>query len=211
MHAPARYSWKQHWAQEKFSSPDLLSCTQEEREQYTKRLKECTVTLTANVKTTNGQPVTLDTIIDILTDPSKKKIQKINRNVVFGTSNGVRPTGDTAYELWNGWQVIDLDIKDAEMAKKLKAKIFKALHKCNWFLGVTYSSSGMGLHVYTKIAIPEEINVPMSAGINISVGFSVSRMERMIRSVSVAVFPEPADALTSRVLSRRSMASCCSS
>jgi hypothetical protein len=164
MHAPARYSWKQHWAQEKFSSPDLLSCTQEEREQYTKRLKECTVTLTANVKTTNGQPVTLDTIIDILTDPSKKKIQKINRNVVFGTSNGVRPTGDTAYELWNGWQVIDLDIKDAEMAKKLKAKIFKALHKCNWFLGVTYSSSGMGLHVYTKIAIPEEINVPMMQG-----------------------------------------------
>ena len=164
MHSPARYSWKQHWAQEKFSSPDLFLCTEDEKEQYKKRLKECTVTLTNNVKSTNGQMVTLDSVLDILTNPKNKKIQKINRNVVFGTSNGVRPVGDNAYELWNGWQVIDLDIKNADIAKKLKAKIFKALHKCNWFLGVTYSASGMGLHVYTKIAIPEEINIPVMSG-----------------------------------------------
>ena len=175
MHAPARYSWKQHWAQERFSSPDLLLFTDAEREQYNKRLKECTVTLTNNVKSTNGQAVTLDTVLDILTNPANKKIQKINRNVVFGTSNGTRPVGDDAYELWNGWQVIDLDIKNAEMAKKLKAKIFTALHKCNWFLGVTYSSSGMGLHVYTKIAIPEEINVPVMSGYSNDVATDLNR------------------------------------
>ena len=50
------------------------------------------------------------------------------------------------------------------MAKLLKAKIFKALHKCNWFMGITYSASGMGLHIYTKIAIPETINVPVMDG-----------------------------------------------
>ena len=34
MHAPSKFSWKQHWAQEKFSSPDMLSCTIDEQEQF---------------------------------------------------------------------------------------------------------------------------------------------------------------------------------
>ena len=57
-----------------------------------------------------------------------------------------------------------MDIKDAGMAKKLKTKIFKALHKCNWFLGIAFSASGMGLHIYTKIAIPENVDVPVMEG-----------------------------------------------
>ena len=42
-----------------------------------------------------------------------------------------------------------------------------------------------------------------------STGFSLSVIDRMIRSVKVAVLPEPAAAETSRVFPRSSMAFCC--
>lgn len=163
MHAPAKFSWKQHYANETFSSPDMLSCTEEEQVQFKKRLKECNVTLTQGITSLSGTPVTLDRVVDILTNPANKNIDKIKRSAIYGTSDGTRPTGDNAYDIWNGWQVIDMDVKDRDMAKALKNRLFKALHKCNWFMGITYSSSGLGLHIYTKIAIQETINIP---GIN---------------------------------------------
>ena len=164
MHAPSKFSWKQHWAQEKFSSPDMLSCTAEEQEQFKKRLRECGITLCTGIKALSGDACTLEEVVSTITDISNKNIPKTSRKAIFSTSNGTRPVGDTAYDIWNGFQVIDMDIKDAAMAKKLKAKIFKSLHKCNWFMGVTYSASGMGLHIYTKIAIPETVNVPVMEG-----------------------------------------------
>ena len=39
MHAPAKFSWKQHYANETFSSPDMLSCTEDEQIQFKKRLE----------------------------------------------------------------------------------------------------------------------------------------------------------------------------
>jgi hypothetical protein len=164
MHAPAKFSWKQHWAQETFSSPDMLSCTPEEQEQFKKRLKECNITLCTGIKSHSGDVVTLDVVVSTITNPVNKNIPKTQRKAIFSTSNGARPTGDTAYDIWNGFQVIDMDIKDAAMAKKLKHHLFKSLHKCNWFMGITYSASGMGLHIYTKIAIPETIDVPVMQG-----------------------------------------------
>ena len=166
MHAPAKFSWKQHWAQETFSSPDMLSCSEDEQEQFKKRLKECQITLCTGIREHSGTPVTLDVVISTITNSVYKSVPKTRRKVIFSTSNGVRPTGDNAYDIWNGFQVIDMDIKDAEMAKKLKYCLFKSLHKCNWFLGVAFSSSGMGLHIYTKIAIPENVDVPVMEGYN---------------------------------------------
>lgn len=163
-HAPSKFSWKQHWAQETFSSPDMLSCTAEEQEQFKKRLKEDKMTLCTGIKSHSGESVTFDIVINNITDIANKNIPKTHRKAIFSTSNGQRPTGDTAYDIWNGFQVIDMDIKNAEMAKRLKTIIFKALHKCNWFLGVTYSSSGMGLHIYTKIAVPDTVSVPVMEG-----------------------------------------------
>ena len=164
MHAPAKFSWKQHWAQETFSSFDMLSCSLEEQEQFKKRLKECQVTLCTGIKAHSGEAVTFDKVIATITDPTNKNVPKTQRKAMFSTSNGARPTGDKAYDIWNGFQVIDMDIKDATMAKKLKTRLFKALHKCNWFLGIAFSSSGMGLHIYTKIAIPELVDVPVMQG-----------------------------------------------
>ena len=119
MHAPAKFSWKQHYAQETFSSPDMLSCSAEEQEQFKKRLKECNITLCRGIKSTSGSQGTLEDILKTLTDPVNKNIKKIDRSVVYGTSNGIRPAGHEAYNLWNGWQVIDMDLKDANMAKNL--------------------------------------------------------------------------------------------
>lgn len=168
MHAPSKFSWKQHYAQEKFSSPDYLSCTEDEKEQFKKRLRECNITITKGITSTNGSSGTLEDIVETLINPVNRNIKKINRSVVYSTSDGSRPTGDIAYDKWNGFQVIDMDIKDKDMAKALKLRIFKALHKCNWFMGITYSASGLGLHIYTKIAIPETVDIPVVDGAPVS-------------------------------------------
>lgn len=155
MNTPTKFSWKQHWAQEVFSNNDALLCNDEEKRQFSKRLKECHVTICSNIKQTQGTVCTLDVLINTIISKENKKINKADRKVVYSTSTGERPIGKKAFELWNGFQVIDMDIKDEAIAKKLKTHIFNSLYKCNWFLGITLSSSGKGLHVYTKISIPQ--------------------------------------------------------
>lgn len=159
MNTPTMYSWKQHWAQEEFSSPSMMDLDIIDRKQYSKRLKECEVSIMPNIQAKIGSKCTLQDLIDIIIDPANQKLTKLNRKVIYSTANGERPIGSKAFELWNGFQVIDMDIKNETIAKKLKGVIFNKLHKCNWFLGVVLSASGQGLHVYTKIAIPESDDV----------------------------------------------------
>lgn len=104
-----------------------------------------------------AEPTTLEELVWTVSDPLNKSVRKLDRKVIYSTSNGIRPTGKEAFNIWNGFQVIDMDIKDAELADKLKRVIFTGLHKCNWFLGVVLSSSGRGLHVYTKISVPDDL------------------------------------------------------
>jgi len=155
MSTPTKLSWKQHWAQETFSDVDYLKCDPMERKQFNKRLQECQVTICSNIKQTQGISCTLEDLVNTIISPDNKNCAKINRKVIYSTSNGERPIGKKAFELWNGFQVIDMDIKDEQLAQKLKVHIFNHLNKCNWFLGCTLSSSGKGLHVYTKIAIAD--------------------------------------------------------
>lgn len=155
LNTPTRYSWKQHWAQETFSSNDMLELSDLEKRQYYKRLNECEISIMNAITAQSGAKCTLYDLISTVTDVSNKDTAKSKRKVVYSTSNGERPIGNKAFELWNGFQVIDMDIKNVKIAEKLKQHIFDKLYKCNWFLGVTKSASGMGLHVYTKISIPE--------------------------------------------------------
>lgn len=157
--APAKMSWKQHYADEEFSSPDRLLCDEYEQKQFAKRLEECPITICDSITAREGASCTLVDLVNLLNSPENKGIAKARRKVLYSTSDGTRPIGKHAFELWNGFQVIDMDIKDADMAQKLKSHIFKSLYKCNWFLGVTLSASGQGLHVYTKIAVPEEDDI----------------------------------------------------
>ena len=155
MNTPTKYSWKQHWAQETFTNSDLMECDNSERRQFAKRLKECGVTICDNIRQTQGNICTLEDLVKNIILPANKNTPKDKRKVIYSTANGERPIGKKAFDIWNGFQVIDMDIKNANIAKELKQHIFKKLHKCNWFLGVSLSSSGAGLHVYTKISIPE--------------------------------------------------------
>jgi hypothetical protein len=74
--------------------------------------------------TTNGRIITLKDLIDIITDPRNKDIKKIDRKVVYTSANGERPIGQQAYDMWGGFQVIDMDIKDEQYAKCFKRQIF---------------------------------------------------------------------------------------
>lgn len=157
--APANQSWKVHYTNEKFSSPDLLLCSPEEQVKFSSRLKECACTIHPSIRMPAGTtvpPVTLYELVQTLYNPAYKDTPKQNRQVIFSTGNGERPAGNRAFLIWNGFQVIDMDVRDEERAMLLKEHIFKTLTKCNWFLGVTLSASGTGLHIYTKIAVPEE-------------------------------------------------------
>ena len=158
MNTPTKYSWKQHWAQETFSNDDALLLSVEERKQFAKRLEECQATIFPNLFTNTGNIGTLKDLVNTAVNPEFKNTKKTNRRVIYSTSTEERPVGETAFALWNGFQVIDLDIKDATLAKSLKKVIFDKLKNCNWFLGVCLSSSKMGLHVWTKISIPENDN-----------------------------------------------------
>ena len=155
-HVPVELTWKQHFINEQFSSDSAIQLDPEEKRRYIKRLVECNVTIFDSIKsTTGGHICTLLDLLKTLISPENKSVTKINRKVIYPTSNGERPIGKNAFNLWNGFQVIDMDIKDEAMAKKLKVVLFEHLKKYNWFIGVALSSSGKGLHVYTKIQVSD--------------------------------------------------------
>ena len=158
MNTPTKYSWKQHWAQETFSNDDALLLDEDERKQFSKRLEECQATIFPNLFTHEGVIGSLKDLVNTAVNKEFRNTKKENRKVIYSTSTTERPVGETAFALWNGFQVIDLDIKNAELAKEIKKIIFEKLKNCNWFLGVCLSSSKMGLHVWTKIAVSEKDN-----------------------------------------------------
>lgn len=160
-HTPSDMTWKQHYASERFSNDNILKCPEDERKKFMTRLMESPITIAPNIKAREGQVCYLKDLINTVVNPANKSLTKINRRVVYSSSTGVRPIGKAAFDLWNGFQVIDMDIKDGVIATKLKYALFERLRKFNWFLGVTLSSSRQGLHVYTKIQIPENETDPM--------------------------------------------------
>lgn len=148
------HSWR-HSLQIPLSHPSLMDCTKEERvNEFSKRV-EFNVTIADNITSLQGNVSTGKGLINMIFNKSFADTPKKYRKVIYSTSNGERPVGNKAYLLWNGFQVIDMDIKDKDIAIKLKTHLFNELKKFNWFLGVVLSSSGAGLHIYTKILIPQ--------------------------------------------------------
>ena len=136
----------------KYSNYDFDKCSSEEQIEFVNdqlQFIECLVTNSIYDKT--GMTWNWKEIYDLLHNETYSKIDKIKRKVVYSTDQNSRPIGDVSYQIWNGLQIIDLDIKNAELATYLKDILFKELCKYNWFLGVCKSASGKGLHVWTKI------------------------------------------------------------
>lgn len=146
-------TWKQNYVNEKFSSDSLLQCTKEERLKFRERLN-FNIMIQPSIKMLEGQVKTGRDLLNTIVNPENKNKRKEYRSVVFSTDQPVRPQGQNAFLVWNGLQIIDMDIKDRAKAAQIKQYIFEDLKKYNWFLGVAFSSSGKGLHIYTKIQIP---------------------------------------------------------
>ena len=135
-----------------YSNYNFLKCSREEQEQFFNdqlQLLECLVTNSIYDK--QGLIWNWYDIYKLLYDASYKNTDKIQRKVVYSTSTNSRPIGNSSYLIWNGMQIIDLDIKDEMIASNLKQNIFDELKRYHWFLGVCKSASGKGLHIWTKI------------------------------------------------------------
>lgn len=156
---PTELSWKQHFASELFTNDDVLLLSEDERKQFSKRLEECQVTIFPDIRSNTGTVGTLKDLVNTVVNPEFKNTPKLNRKVIYSTSTSERPVGKNAFQIWNGFQTIDLDIKDTHLAKTLKKIIFSKLKSCNWFLGASLSSSKMGVHVWTKITVPENMDI----------------------------------------------------
>lgn len=126
-----------------------------DKAKYLDGLKEVKVTVSDSIRYNSGQVWGLDQVLMLTQDTSYAGVDKLQRKVLYSTSDGTRPVQSDAYYKWNGFQVIDLDIKDEELAMKIRDFIFDNLKKLSWFFGVTLSSSHTGVHVYTKIQVPE--------------------------------------------------------
>lgn len=104
-----------------------------------------------NVRSHTGDLYMFRDIWTMILDDQNKNIAKKNRKVLFPTGEQHRVTGDSAFACWTGLQVIDLDIKDENIACIVKNMLFDILSMYHWFLGIALSSSHNGIHIYTKI------------------------------------------------------------
>ena len=138
--------------QEMYSSYNFKECSKEEQEKYmNSTLSMVSCLITNSIYDRVGIVQNWKEVWNLTQDPIYKKVEKANRKVVFSVSCNDRPIGDKSFLMWNGIQIIDIDIKNKVLAEQLKPLIFDDLKKFHWFLGVAKSASGKSLHVWTKI------------------------------------------------------------
>ena len=138
--------------QEIYSSVNFKECSQEEQDRYLDSvLNMVSCLITNSIYDKVGIVQSWKDVWMLTQDPIYKNIEKASRKVVFSVSSNNRPIGEKSFSMWNGIQIIDIDIKNKKIANELKLKIFEDLNKYHWFLGVAKSASGKSLHVWTKI------------------------------------------------------------
>ena len=103
----------------------------------------------------------LGELFSLIKSDELKLIDKESRPQIYMTSNGIRPD-NTQYHKWNGLQIFDLDIKYSNAYtsltdidfKNIKNTFYNILKDFHWFAGIGFSSSGKGIHIYTKVTRP---------------------------------------------------------
>lgn len=94
-----------------------------------------------------------------ITNPELSDIPKETRQQIYMTYDGTRPTSDMYYK-WNGLQVFDIDLKEWDQVNLIeifKRKLYEQLSNYHWFLWICKSSSGKGIHIYTKVTPPHHV------------------------------------------------------
>ena len=136
----------------KYSNVLYSKCSEKEQEEFFNdqlQLIECLVTNSIYDKV--GIVWNWKQIYDLVYNEEYAKVEKANRRVVYSTSSNNRPIGDISFQMWNGLQIIDLDIKDEKISDGLKFDLFNELSKFHWFIGICKSASKKSLHIWTKI------------------------------------------------------------
>ena len=86
--------------------------------------------------------------------------QKHQRQQIYMTYDGIRPSAND-YWKWNGLQIIDIDpkkwVSDGGNIIKLRDKLYEELCQYHWFLFICFSSSGKGIHIWTKVSPPPNV------------------------------------------------------
>ena len=127
-------------------------CTEYERGRYLENRYDVPVMVCDSIKDKRGDVTNFGEVFKwYVTNLAYGDVPKIQRKAMYSCSCENRPVGIGAYETWNGFQVLDLDIKNKILAEYMKGQLFKILSKNLWFLGITLSTSGNGLHIWTKI------------------------------------------------------------
>lgn len=136
----------------KYSNSNLLDCTIDEQNDFIENILSNIKSLVIkSLYDKEGIIWTWKDIYNLLIDKSYSDIEKNKRKLVYPVIATDRPIGEESYNNWNGLQIIDLDIKNEELARKLKPILFNSLSKYPWFLGTCISASGKSLHIWTKI------------------------------------------------------------
>ena len=135
-----------------YSNINLQNCTNEEQQNFINNtLSQIKTLVIKSLYDKEGIVWTWKDIYNLLIDPLYFNTDKNKRKVVYPVLSIDRPIGDIAYTTWNGLQIIDLDIKNENLANQLKPLLFKNLSKYSWFLGICLSASRKSLHIWTKI------------------------------------------------------------
>lgn len=135
-----------------FSSYRYSECPKEEQKAFMQAFYTVRNLVCQNVWDVKGSGWDFKDIYGWIKDSAYANIPKTKRRVMYSSINpSDRPTGASAYIDWNGFQVIDLDIKNEKVARILKPMLFDMLATQHWFVGITMSTSGNGIHIWTKI------------------------------------------------------------
>ena len=103
-----------------YSSPDFFKCTKDEQEDIVNNQFQLIETLVTNsIYLTQGTIWNFAEILNLITNEQYQTVDKLARKVVYSSASSNRPIGEPAYDTWNGIQIIDLDIKNGELASKL--------------------------------------------------------------------------------------------
>ena len=137
-----------------YSSVKYSELTEDEKREFMGEL-DCLPNnfICDNVKSHYGDICMFSDFWSMLSDERNKMIAKKNRKLVFSTGQRHRVTGDEAFAGWTGFQIIDLDIKDENIAVVIKSMLFDILCRFPWFVGIALSSSHTGIHVYTWTSV----------------------------------------------------------
>lgn len=136
----------------KYSNEKFSLCPKEEQQHFLGMLAaRVQMFICEGVTTYRGRTGDMSEVYERVKDIKYKNIMKGKRSLIYPTSRARQSGKDKDWMDWNGFQIIDLDIKDHDLSTVVKPMLFDNLKTQNWFIGITLSSSGTGIHIWTKV------------------------------------------------------------